>query len=332
MTKRLSQSDSSTASAACLWRLRSSTGILPVTPGHHRQDAQGCSLKGARASCPQAGTQAGGTPTLPVWCKVNSIGSDACATSRRSASPAQPGFTLLEVLVASAVLSILVVILLGTLTATLSVWRNSDNKVTADREGRSAQLILGQDLANIVMPAQTNFWPRLVTNSGIVFLQFLTLKPQDYQGTNDVGDVCYVEYAVDTNARCLVRKFQGSADTFASILKVGAFNNSPSITPDHQLVADNLLVDNNAAARRMALYDNVKTNHFVILRVDGGTNLLPIKPDDYAATNRPAMIEFNFAAVDPQTGANAAILANTNILLRSAGLFTSRVRLPDPAP
>ena len=47
-------------------------------------------------------------------------------------------FTLLEVLVASAVLGIFLVILLGTLSATLAVWRSTDNKVTADREGRSA--------------------------------------------------------------------------------------------------------------------------------------------------------------------------------------------------
>ncbi len=236
-------------------------------------------------------------------------------------------FTILEVLVASAILGILVVILLGTLSATLSVWRNTDNKVSADREGRSALLIFGQDLANAVMPTNPALWPRLVTNGGTVFLQFLTLKPQDYQGAGDVGDVCYVEYAVDTNTRSLVRLFHGSGDTFTNILKPGAFDNTPAIGNDHQLVADNLLVDNRDAARRMNLYGSVNTNHFVILN----TNLTPLT-GAYAAGNRPAMIEFNFAAVDPQTGANQALLASTNILLRGAGLFTSRMKLPDPAP
>lgn len=237
-------------------------------------------------------------------------------------------FTILEVLVASAILAILVAILLGTLSASLALWRNTDNKVTADREGRSAQLILGGDLANAVMPANPALWPRLVTNGGTVFLQFLTLKPQDYQGDEgNVGDVCYVEYAVDQSARRLVRKFQGSGETFSGILKVGSFDNSPAIGTEHKLVADNLLVDNRAAARRMELYGNVKTNHFVILN----TNLQPLT-GAYSAANRPAMVEFNFAAVDPQTATNTNMLANTNILLRSAGLFTSRVKLPDPAP
>lgn len=273
---------------------------------------------------------------VAVWHR----GRRRCRKSVAAASPPtipalsrvtlQSAFTILEVLVASAILSILVVILLGTLTATLSVWRNTDNKVTADREGRSVQLILGGDLANVVMPTNPALWPRLVTNSeGAVFLQFLTLRPQDYQqNAGDVGDVCYVEYAVDRNARRLVRKFQGSGETFTNILRVGNFNNTPAIDANlHQLVADNLLVDNRDAARRMAIYTNVNPDHFVIL----GTNLLPIT-GTYVAGNRPAMIEFNFAAVDPQTGANEAILANTNILLRSAGLFTSRVKLPDPAP
>ena len=142
-----------------------------------------------------------------------------------------------------------------------------------------------------------------------------------------MGDVCYVEYAVDTNARSLVRAFHGSGYTFTNILKVGAFSNSPTIGADHQLVADNLLVDNSAAARRMQLYANVNTNHFVIL----GTNLRTLT-GAYSASNRPSMIEFNFAAVDPQTGANTNMLANTNILLRGAALFTSRVKLPDPSP
>ena len=235
-------------------------------------------------------------------------------------------FTILEVLVASAILSILVVILLGTLSATLALWRNTDNKVTADREGRCALLILGQDLANAVMPTNPALWPRLVTNDGgAVFLQFLTLKPQDYQDAGNVGDVCYVEYAVDTNARSLVRLFRGSADAFTNILIKGAFTNSPMISTNHQLVADNLLVDNRDAARRMTnLYASINSNHFEILAADG-------RP--YTNTNDPpAMIEFNFAAVDPQTGTNTSILANSNILLRSAGMFSFRVKLPDPAP
>lgn len=248
-------------------------------------------------------------------------------TTRMRPSRPSSAFTILELLVASAILSVLVVILLGTLSATLALWRNTDNKVTADREGRSALLLLGQDLANVVMPTNPALWPRLVTNGDAVFLQFLTLKPQDYQAAGDPGDVCYVEYAVDKRARSLVRAFLGSSNTFANILARGAFSNSPSIGTNHQLVADNLLVDNRAAARRMNLYGSVNTNHFVIL----ATNLQPLA-GSYTPLNRPAMIEFNFAAVDPQTASNTTLLANTNILLRGAALFTSRIKLPDPAP
>ncbi len=245
--------------------------------------------------------------------------------SRRPVSSA-PAFTILEMLVASAVMGVLVVILLGTLTTTLALWRNTDNKLTADREGRSAQLILGQDLASAIVPSNTNFYPRLITNSGTVFLQFLTLKPQDYQDTNDVGDVCYVEYAVLTNEKRLVRTFFGSGQTFSNILRVGAFRASPDTT-NAQMVADNLLVDNRAAARRMRLEGNVNINHFEIL----GTNGLPLT-NPLSSSNRPAFVEFNFAAVDPQTASNTNLLTNANIVLRSAGLFSSRVALPTPAP
>ena len=234
-------------------------------------------------------------------------------------------FTILEVLVASAILGILVVILLGTLTTTLALWRNVDNKLTADREGRSAQLVLGQDLASVVMPTNPQLWPRKVTNEGIVFLQFLTLKPQDYQAANDVGDVCYVEYAVIPDRKQVVRNFFGSEQTFEDILKLGAFPSAPDIS-DAQLVADNLLVNNRDAARRMNLHAGANTNHFEIL----GTNALPVT-GAYSPNNRPALIEFNFAAVDPQTAANSAIMGNPDIVLRSASLFSARFALPGPS-
>ena len=62
--------------------------------------------------------------------------------SQSAAISRSNGFSLIEVLVASAVLSIVLAILLGTLSASMSLWRNTENKLGADREGRAAEQLL----------------------------------------------------------------------------------------------------------------------------------------------------------------------------------------------
>lgn len=212
-------------------------------------------------------------------------------------------------------------ILLGTMSATLSLWRTGETKISADREGRTLQLMFMQDLNNVVMPKSPSLWPRVVTNGSNTFLQFLMLSTSDYQ-TNAVGDVCFVEYAILPSERRLVRRFTGSGDTF-TILKNGSFP-SPS-TNNAQFVAGALLTDNRQAVRRMNLYNEASLSNFIIL----DTNLFPIS-GAYTSNNRPTMIEFNFAAVDSQTATNTALLENENALLPGAALFSFRVALPQP--
>lgn len=227
-------------------------------------------------------------------------------------------FTLIELLVSSAILTILMMILLGTLSGMLNLWRTTDNKITADREGRAAHLLLSQDLVNVVMPESSNLWPRLVTNTDVVYLQFLTLKPWDYQTqAGDVGDVCFVEYAFDPTERRLVRRFLGSKDTYDEILKNDRFP-TPTLS-GAQLVAENVLDDNESAAQRMSFPEAVPKDRFRLL----DENLEPI-----SAGERPRVLEYTFAAVDPLTATNEILLGNSGAPLKSAGLFTSRFYLP----
>lgn len=228
------------------------------------------------------------------------------------------GFSLIELLVSSAILAVLMMILLGTLSGMLTLWRTTDHKITADREGRAAHLLLSQDLMNAIMTESSALWPRLVTNSGVVFLQFLTLKSQDYQSpADDVGDVCFVEYAFDPTERRLVRRFFGSKQTYEEILQSNAFP-APSISGG-QLVAENVLKGNTVAAQRMAFPAAVTDENFRLLN----ENLQPV-----LGSERPVIVEYTFAAVDPLTATNYALLGDTAAPLLSAGIFTSRFYLP----
>jgi len=139
------------------------------------------------------------------------------ALSPSSVVLARGGFTLVELLVSSAVIGMLMMVLLGVTSTSLNLWRASEEAIAVDREGRAAMALLAQDLGNIVVPEQAPRPEVDDTTNAMVPLRFLTTKPVDYQRTadGDVGDVCYVEYRFRDNA--LWRGFAGSAATFAAL-------------------------------------------------------------------------------------------------------------------
>lgn len=250
----------------------------------------------------------------------------------RSVSTA--GFTLLEVLVASAVLAIVLVIMFSALSTSMSLWRNTDSKIAADREARAVELLLARDLANVVMPASANLWPRLATNrsgrDNVYYLKFLTAAPgamQSGAGT-EPGDVCYVEYAVlpSTNGpgREVRRLFWPSRQTFSDVIRAGAFPSAPQAASAYQSLGLNLLPTNNMAARGLGpLVGEANNTNFVLL----GTNMLPL---DNTAGNYPAAIEVNFSVADRTTLANPDVIGRANYVLRNAGLYSFRIPLPKP--
>lgn len=245
------------------------------------------------------------------------------------------GFTLIEVLVSSAVLSIVMAVMFAALSTSLSLWRNTDNKIVADREARAVELLLSRDLANAVVPADTNLWPRIATNrvgrDTVFYLKFLTAAPPSMQSATgaEVGDVCYVEYAVlpSTNGpgREVRRLLWPGRRAYADVLSRGIF---PGVqgAAEFESLGLNLLPTNNMAARGLgSLPSEVNSTNFIIL----GTNMLPLT-GGYSLSNYPAAVEVNFAVADPDTLANSNVIANAGYVLRSAGLYSFRIPLPKP--
>jgi type II secretory pathway pseudopilin PulG len=245
------------------------------------------------------------------------------------------GFTILELLVSSVVLLIVLGIMLATLTTSLGLWRGTENRLSADREARAAELLMAQDLAGVVMGTNPNLWPRLNGAS----LQFLTTKPSDYQiDTNDIGDVCFVEYTFVADPKTsagqlLVRRFLGSSWTYSNIISSGAFppvntNDIGGITNGcPQILATNLLATMTNAVRGAKIQKDgeMSKENIAVL----GTNMLKISPP-YSASNYPRAIEVNFAAANPDAISNADLLDNPNYRPRDAGVYSFRVLLPKP--
>ncbi|MFZ4484574.1 MAG: PulJ/GspJ family protein [Chthoniobacterales bacterium] len=237
-------------------------------------------------------------------------------------------FTLIEVVVSSAILALMMAILLSSMSASLSLWRVTEGKISADREGRSGHLLLAQDLANAVVPTNTsgpstNLWPQIT--AGGTKLGFLTLRSADYQdaASGDVGDVCYVEYLVQSNG--LYRRFVGSKDTFASV-KNNQLPTGNAVT--FQLLADNIIPNTNALKNTPVINNGegvwVRTNFVGVIFSNSG-GLVTYLP---AGANRPDAIEVNFSSADRDAVLNTNLLALPNYQIRSAGFFTFRVNLP----
>ena len=240
------------------------------------------------------------------------------------------GFTLIEVLVSSAVLGALMLILLGAVTGSLSTWRITEARMAADREARSGFQMLADDLANAVVPTNPALWPQIRSNGA--WIGFLTLKPADYQDAagGDVGDVCYVEYVVQpqTSNNVLLRRFVGSKETFASISSASpSMPSNSSVTA--QLLATNI-ISNNVSLKGTAVVKSSATADVNAIRTN--FTAMVLSNGVYSSTNstspRPDAIQVSIGAVDLDTVRRPEQLANTNIPLRVGGFYTFTVNLP----
>ncbi len=171
------------------------------------------------------------------------FGIDDFAFPIRLYRKAPSAFTLLEILVASAIMGIVIFVLVSTANTSMRLWRGTSEKMAVDREGRSGMALLAWDLQNILQPTNLAIRPwintNIITNGSGSFpmLRFLTLKPIDYQtGTNDQGDICYVEYRLTNHT--LERAFVSSSLTFAAI------TNSPPRFPTPSASDFEVLVPN----------------------------------------------------------------------------------------
>jgi prepilin-type N-terminal cleavage/methylation domain-containing protein len=206
------------------------------------------------------------------------------------------GFTLLELLVAMAVMSLMLAILLQATASTLTLWRASEGKISAGREGHGATQLIRQDLQTLFVPANPDLQPQLVGATGI---RFLALKPGDFQAWSptNVGDVCFIEYRFEGNA--ILRGSVDSGETFAAIAGSGGFPPAANF----QMVAT-----------------NVTSAVWAGVRADGspaGSGELP----------RVLRLDFRVA---PSATALSNYLAGINAGNQQVGSFTVESVVPEP--
>jgi prepilin-type N-terminal cleavage/methylation domain-containing protein len=167
-------------------------------------------------------------------------------------SKKSPAFSLLELLVAVSVLSILLVILLNIVQGATNLWRTSENKVEAYREARAALQVMSSDLRNILPSTNFAFFRTDLTNTPNI--GFLTTLPLSSQNTTSLSDVCTVGYFLKYDdkspvagtsgrqSKNLYRYFVESNETFANLTANPTTALTASLDTDHfEILARNVV-------------------------------------------------------------------------------------------
>jgi prepilin-type N-terminal cleavage/methylation domain-containing protein len=164
------------------------------------------------------------------------------------------GFTLLEVLLASTILVVLMVLLLGMGSGALRLWRDGEQRRESLREARAALQIISEDLHSAVIT--TNQESLLVEKDPKINegecerLFFLTSHPCDRRNAHEKGDLCAAGYFIardsnESGARNLYR-FHVAAETVAKAVENNCLSKlyaqaSPTNENTTELLARNIV-------------------------------------------------------------------------------------------
>ena len=271
--------------------------------------------------------------------------------SRRAIALSEGGFTLAELLIATGITAIIVVLLGTMLGSLLNTASRANQRIDAFREARAALQMIERDLSNLV---RTQWNPDPFTNPPPVTTQPVT-RPAAYfaleniytdpavgnqqiyglvavkaagSPTPSVGDVCAVGYYCrwEGNRYTLRRFFRDSAHTFSALQNAVGY------------AADSDLYDLNAADARNDVVAAYVWNFNVIMYKSDGTliSTYPYICDQSATipTLLPAAIEISFNAMSPQAArtvmsvsSSPADWMNMNVNLVNPHTYQFRTRI-----
>jgi len=256
-------------------------------------------------------------------------------------------FTMLELLVAMAVFSLLIVMLMGIVDSGTKLWRESENRVDAYRESRAAISMMERDLRNALAMNNTNYirinagaFPQLQeadvqkntnTASAMFFLAAQPASSQDL--TANKSDVCEVGYFLAygnssagpansglTKSMNLYRYFRSSDGTFSNLT-----NGSSSLFTNVTITG----------AESDLLARNIKSFRITPYHLDTNGSIVAYSAAIHGAL--PDLVEISITALNQDTSrrmVSASDWTSTNSPLAHTikqveQTFTTRVRLQD---
>lgn len=240
----------------------------------------------------------------------------ALRSGPRGRSATAPGFSLVELLVGLAVLSIVTVALMTLVDGAVKVWGQNESRTAAVREARAALLIMARDLANAVSGAamQFNLESAAATTAYGSNVFFVASLPVAAQEPGAKSDLCQIGYflAADRSAGGtnqtvnLYRYFRPGSQTSEDLSHGTLFENASTGPGGEEILAHNV-----AGLRVIA----------------AGTNAAGQWETGYDPAQLPQIVEITITAMsgDPARSSSPEIEAAR--LKQAARSFTTRVRL-----
>jgi len=171
---------------------------------------------------------------------------------REDSSPTigQDGFTLVEVLVSSAILLALVALLLGMSHSASRFWSDSEGKREALRELQSSLQIMTEDLHSAVITPEEESFEIQNPTKDTQSLFFLVSHPSDHRHAETKGDLCAVGYflAPDPEEKGLTNlyRFHMAGESVSKAVESNSMHSfysqaSPGNTPNTEMLARNII-------------------------------------------------------------------------------------------
>ncbi len=257
-------------------------------------------------------------------------------------------FTILELLVAMTLMSILLVLLLNMVDGATKLWRESESRVDSYREARAALGIMSRDLQNALAGptnsgqfllnapafAKLSSMGTLATNQGAA-LFFLAALPSKAQDTaSNKSDVCQVGYFLafgqsssssnsPVNTLNIYRYILSSDPTFSRL------TNGSTLFPDNLVTTDPRveLLARNITRFTVRAFSLGTNNSLVNFTTNSLPDLLEIS---ISAVNQDASKKLGTTVADfsAWTATNSA--RYSNIIVPVEQTFTTRIKLTRP--
>lgn len=186
------------------------------------------------------------------------------------------GFTLIELMVATAIMAILVLAVMTITSHVLGTWSNASGRLGANAEARSALQYLGDDLETLVVRPKKQTWLKVTrgtlgaTGGDAPNISMITATEYRDRPTtgDDYGNICAVNYQL-----AFQHPITGGTTGIAPPPIAGLYRKvlSPETTFDDVLagaVGNETLHEQIAAHGSTALFENFLSSNVVNLSVD----------------------------------------------------------------
>lgn len=290
---------------------------------------------------------------LPRVCVSRERGSlNPCSLNPLTPRYCVAAFTLIELMAATTVLSVILLMMVGMQDQMSKAWSNSNRRTDATREARAACLLMARDLSTFAMRGKAfgrfDSFPTNLTNAGVPFYyssngsaglapggapncaQFFGLIPQASK-TNDPADIALVGYyiapATNTNVNGFVttsynlfRYYIAPSNAAAGI---ATWLSSPNGTAPNlftNITTNSEILARNACNLQIKIYSGTTINNGLNFSNKGSSS-------GFYRGNKMG-IELSFYPEDTAQKITSTAWMNTNNISRYARSFEFKIDCP----